>query len=110
MRSAVLLVAWMVFASAAGADDRVVKLAARLKASVLTVSADRRDETKQGVGAGFVVGPGGLVATNAHVVGQGRPIDVRSADGARHEVVEVVAHDRDLDLAQKVAGPVGPVR
>jgi serine protease Do len=99
MRELVLLVAWLAVATAAAADDRVVKLAARLKGSVLTVTADRREETKQGVGAGFVVGPGGLVATNAHVVGQGRPIDVRSADGTRHEVVEVVAHDRDLDLA-----------
>lgn len=89
----------LLWSSPAHGDERVVQLATRLKPSVLTVTADRRDDTTQGVGAGFVVGPGGLVATNAHVVGQGRPIEVRSSDGRKHEVVEVVAYDRETDLA-----------
>ncbi len=36
------------------------------------------------MGTGFVVGDG-LIATNLHVIGEGRPIMVQLPDGTKHE-------------------------
>jgi regulator of sirC expression with transglutaminase-like and TPR domain len=50
------------------------------------------------MGTGFVVAADGLVATNRHVLGEGRPISVE-IDGKKYEVLAVHASDRALDLA-----------
>lgn len=52
-----------------------------------------------GVGSGFVIGDGSLVATNKHVIGEARRLVVETSDGAQHGVSEVLAHDSRLDLA-----------
>jgi regulator of sirC expression with transglutaminase-like and TPR domain len=57
-----------------------------------------RDGKQIGLGTGFVAGDG-LIATNLHVIGEGRPIRVRLADGTNHDAVAVHASDRKLDLA-----------
>src|SRR5262249_46494346 len=41
----------------------------------------------------------GLIATNLHVVGEGRAVTVELADGKRHEAIAIHAFDRNLDLA-----------
>ncbi len=41
----------------------------------------------------------GLIATNYHVIGEGRPISVQFADGTKRDVIEIRASDRQLDLA-----------
>lgn len=86
-------------AALASAAPPSVEVGARVKKSVLTILADRRDETRVGMGSGFVISADGLVVTNLHVIGHGRPIEVKSADGKTHDVTHVVAHDRELDLA-----------
>jgi serine protease Do len=40
-----------------------------------------------------------LIATNLHVIGEGRPISVELSDGSKHEVTTVHATDRAGDLA-----------
>jgi regulator of sirC expression with transglutaminase-like and TPR domain len=67
--------------------------------SVVVITFAGRDGKRQGLGTGFVVGADGLIATNLHVLGEARPISVRTADGKRHEVTSIHASDRARDLA-----------
>jgi len=77
----------------------VEALARKAKQSVVVISHFDRDGKEDGVGAGFVVASNGLIATSLHVIGEGRPIKVQFADGTQHDVIEVHAWDRKLDLA-----------
>lgn len=67
--------------------------------SVVVIRHFGRDGREDGVGAGFIVSPDGLIATSLHVIGEARPITVQLADGKQHEVTEVFASDRNFDLA-----------
>lgn len=68
--------------------------------SIVVVSQLGRDGIEeQGVGAGFVVRENGLIATSLHVIGEGRAIMIKLADGREYHVDEVHAWDRKLDLA-----------
>jgi len=66
--------------------------------SIVVVTVTGRGGQQQGLGSGFVVGKG-LIATNLHVVGEARPIQVQFADGAKYDVKAIHASDRRLDLA-----------
>ena len=82
------------------AQDRTTAgLVAELKPSIVVITCIGRDGKQEGLGTGFVVGEDGLIATNFHVIGEGRPISVQFADGTKRDVVEVRASDRQLDLA-----------
>jgi regulator of sirC expression with transglutaminase-like and TPR domain len=88
------------FAEDKSGDSKTVEqLAESARKSVVVVTTTGRDGKKAGVGTGFVVGADGLIATNLHVIDEGRPIAVEMADGTRHEVTVVHASDRPLDLA-----------
>jgi regulator of sirC expression with transglutaminase-like and TPR domain len=67
--------------------------------SVVVITFAGRDGKRQGLGTGFVVAADGLIATNLHVLGEGRPVSVQLADGRRFDVTSVHASDRGLDLA-----------
>src|SRR5262249_7258206 len=69
-----------------------------VRKSVVLITTPGRDGRRQGLGTGLVVGDG-LVATNLHVVGEGRAVTVETADGKRYEATAVHAFDRQLDLA-----------
>lgn len=77
----------------------VEKLAESGRKSVVVITFSGRDGKRQGLGSGFVVTADGLIATNLHVIGEARPIQVELADGKRHDVVSIHASDRNLDLA-----------
>lgn len=77
----------------------VEELAESVRKSVVVITAPGRDGKRQGLGSGFVVRADGLIATNLHVIGEGRPIQVRTADGRTHEVTSIHASDRATDLA-----------
>ena len=113
-----LLVVFFVFAPTFGfADDpksdrTTADLVAELKPSIVVITFTGRDGKQEGLGTGFVVSEDGLIATNYHVIGEGRPISVLFADGTKREVIEVRASDRQLDLAivkidQKGLKPLG---
>jgi S1-C subfamily serine protease/regulator of sirC expression with transglutaminase-like and TPR domain len=67
--------------------------------SIVVIRHLGRDGREDGVGAGFIISPDGLIATSLHVIGEARPITVQLADGKQHEVTEVYASDRAFDLA-----------
>lgn len=88
----------------------VEKLARLVRPSIAVVTFAGRDGQQQGLGTGFVVDAAGLVATNLHVVGEGRPLSVQLADGSRHDVTEITAFDRASDLAVlRIAKPEKPL-
>lgn len=80
-------------------DLSVEDIAARVKNSIVVVSVAGRDGKRQGLGTGFVVSKDGLIATNMHVIDEGRPVTVQFADGKKYDVKAVHASDRHLDLA-----------
>lgn len=83
----------------AGMDKTVQELAAVVKKSVVVVTFRGRDGERQGLGAGFIVDPQGLIATNLHVIGEARPIHVELHDGRKFDVTAILATERSQDLA-----------
>ena len=75
------------------------RLAKQIRDSIVVLTQFGRDDNEEGVGTGFVVSADGLIATSLHVIGEGRLVQVRLANGDELEVVEVHAWDRTLDLA-----------
>jgi serine protease Do len=84
---------------AAAADKTAAELAAELKPAVVVITMQGRDGGQQGIGTGFVVDAGGLIATNLHVIGEARPLRVQTAAGKDLPVTAIHAYDRALDLA-----------
>jgi regulator of sirC expression with transglutaminase-like and TPR domain len=85
----------------------VAELAEQARGSIAVMFYTGRDGKQIGLGTGFVVGADGLIATNFHVIGEGRPIRVRLADGTTHDATAVHASDRKLDLALVRIGAKG---
>lgn len=79
--------------------ESVAEVAAKAQPSIVMVTPENREGQDGGLGAGFVVRKDGLIATALHVIGEARPVWVRTHDGQRHEVIEIHASDRSLDLA-----------
>jgi len=77
----------------------VEALAEKAKASIVVILHTGRQGKQAGLGTGFVIDGDGLIATNFHVIGEGRPITVQFPDLTKHDVTEVYAADRHLDLA-----------
>ncbi|HLW67620.1 MAG TPA: transglutaminase family protein [Gemmataceae bacterium] len=77
----------------------VEQLAERGRKSVVVITSGGRDGKQRGIGTGFVISKDGLIATNLHVIGEGRPISVELSDGSKHDVTTVHATDRAGDLA-----------
>ncbi len=71
----------------------------RARPSLAVISVRGRDGRPRGLGSGFVISADGLIATNMHVIGENRPIEVQLASGKRYDVTAVHAFDRHLDLA-----------
>jgi serine protease Do len=76
----------------------VADIAAQVRPSLVKVIQSTR-EGMDGLGAGFVIDADGLIATNKHVIGEARRIEVEFSDGERFPVVEITANDVPLDLA-----------
>ena len=81
------------------ADKSVEELAKDLRASIVVITTKGRESNKDTLGTGFVVDANGLIATNLHVIGEGRRIAVETADGKKFDVISVQATDRARDLA-----------
>lgn len=86
-------------AAVAVPDKTVELLAESARKSVVVISVSGRDGKQQGIGAGFIISADGLIATNSHVIGEGRPISVQLHDGKEFPVTSVHATQRAADLA-----------
>ena len=89
-------------AGSAQPSDRqlsVEQVVERVRPSLVTIRVNDRDGNQFGMGTGFVVSSEGLIATNLHVIGEGRRFSVEMADGRKLEVKAVESSDRAQDLA-----------
>ena len=77
----------------------VRELSKVVKASTVVINVAGRDGKPNAVGTGFVISADGQIATNLHVIGEGREISVRFADDQTRKVQEILASDAGLDLA-----------
>ena len=77
------------------------------KQSVVFIVAD----TSQGqaTGSGFVIDAGGLIATNAHVVGDAANVVVRIGPNGQQQAAEVLARSDSTDLALLRVNPDQPL-
>ncbi|MCF6313320.1 MAG: tetratricopeptide repeat protein [Verrucomicrobiales bacterium] len=82
-----------------GTDGSIEKLTERSLPSLVTITHSGRDGKVRGTGTGFIISADGLIATNLHVIGDGRPIQVELHDGSSYDVVAVHAWDRRADIA-----------
>jgi serine protease Do len=79
-------------------ERTVAEIAKATRPSLVKITQDGR-EGAFGIGSGFVISSEGLIATNRHVIGEGRSISVETSDGQVLDVIEVLASDSKLDLA-----------
>lgn len=97
-------------ASSAEADAPTVSattgVVARALAATFAVHAEDQGAGKP-IGAAFRDAATGLIATNAHVVGDARRVELAASDG-RRIVARVVARDESKDLAALSVETVGP--
>ncbi|WP_372718240.1 transglutaminase family protein [Novipirellula sp.] len=75
------------------------QLIADVRPSLVTIRVQGRDGDQLGIGTGFVIDDGGLIATNMHVIGEGRPFTVETSSGRKLPVVSIEASDAANDLA-----------
>lgn len=82
----------------APAARTAAELAAAIRPSLVKISQLGREGT-DGIGSGFIVSEDGLIATNLHVIGEARRLQIEMHDGKTHDVTVVQASDSHLDLA-----------
>lgn len=85
----------------------IEQIVERVRPSLVTISTTGREGGEHGLGTGFVVSADGLIATNLHVIGEGREFTVELSDGTDLEVESVHASDRHRDLAIVKVKPMG---
>lgn len=81
------------------ATATIAEIVKTLRPSLATIRGTGRDGDEHGIGTGFVVAADGLIATNLHVIGQGRAFSIEMADGRKLTPTAVHASDRTVDLA-----------
>ena len=86
-------------ASKPAAVEGVQGLVAKVQPSVVVITVGDRDGRALGVGSGVIIREDGLIATNLHVLGEGRPLTVRLFDKREFPVVQIYAHEKSQDLA-----------
>lgn len=73
-------------------------LAESIAPSLVKITQIGREGT-DGIGSGFIVSADGLIATNLHVIGEARRLQIEMNDGSLHAVTEVHGTDAQHDLA-----------
>jgi regulator of sirC expression with transglutaminase-like and TPR domain len=109
LRRALLVTGFAFLAAIAVADDAatpkmppiegVQTLVAKVQPSVVVITVGDREGRTLGVGSGVIIRDDGLIATNLHVLGEGRPLTVRLFDKREFPVTQVFAHEKSQDLA-----------
>ena len=76
----------------------VRELTVNSRKSLVTITHSGRGATREGTGTGFAISTN-LIATCLHVIGEARPIGIKTWDGKSLTVTAVHASDRKRDLA-----------
>lgn len=96
-RQFAILILAMVYGVAVSAEEPL--RVAEVKKSIVRIKAHSITGEELGFGAGFVVAPNGVVATNVHVLEGGRRFSVETSDGTFLTVTGIWCFDRDHDIA-----------
>ncbi|QDS91538.1 Putative serine protease HhoA precursor [Roseimaritima multifibrata] len=80
-------------------DESFQPLIEKVRPSVVTIKVRGRDGDQIQMGTGFVIDAAGLIATNFHVISEGRSFTVETRAGRKLPVTAVEASDRTGDLA-----------
>lgn len=75
------------------------EIAQASRGAIAFIRCADREGDERGNGSGFVIRGDGVIATNFHVIGDGRPFTIQFADGKSHTPTHILAVDRDRDLA-----------
>jgi len=67
--------------------------------SVVVISGLGRTGDSRSAGSGFVVRASGVIATSLHVIGEGRPFEIRTREGTPLKPTAILGFDRSKDLA-----------
>jgi len=78
-------------------DKNPAELFKEMSPAVVTVFVKKRGA--EGGGTGFVLDQDGTIATNHHVIGDASAVRVKFQNGSTYEDVELLADERDRDLA-----------
>lgn len=87
--------------------ESVTELYEIIRPSVVVITVAGRSGDDKGVGTGFVISDDGLIATNRHVIGEGRDISIQLSNGKIVPVEAVHATSNKHDLAILRAGAKG---
>ena len=74
-------------------------LVQRVRQSLVTIRATDRSGDETGIGTGFVIDADGLIATNLHVINEGRPFSITLWPDRLLQVIAVEASEPGSDLA-----------
>jgi regulator of sirC expression with transglutaminase-like and TPR domain len=103
IRFALLPVLWLLFSLSLVAQQNgetdFKAIIDEVRPSTVTIQVRGRDGGQIGLGTGFVIDSSGLLATNFHVITEGRPLTVELASGRQLPVLAIEASDRRRDLA-----------
>ena len=99
--ASITVIAFCLLRSVAHADDTkaIQELISQVNESVVTIRVEGRDGNELGIGTGFVIDSEGLIATNFHVINEGRQFTVTTHGGEKLSILGVEASDRNADLA-----------
>lgn len=95
---AALLFSQTVLADGVERRNAIVTAVANSKQSIVTIKSVRANGTKEVAGTGVIVDERGLIITNKHVVGTGRGLLIRLADGTELSG-DVLMSEARFDLA-----------
>lgn len=82
----------------APAAQTAADLADTIRPSLVKITQLGREGT-DGIGSGFIVSADGFIATNLHVIGEARRLQVEMHDGKVHDVTAIHGTDAQHDLA-----------
>lgn len=80
-------------------NESFQSLIEKVRPSVVTIKVRGRDGDQIQMGTGFVIDAEGLIATNFHVISEGRSFTVETRSGRKLPVTAIEASDRIGDLA-----------
>jgi serine protease Do len=70
----------------------------KVRPSIVTIRVNGRDGDHLQMGTGFIIESTGLIVSNFHVIGEGRPFTLETATGRKLDAVSVESSDRASDL------------
>ncbi|MEO0416490.1 MAG: S1C family serine protease, partial [Verrucomicrobiota bacterium] len=87
--------------------QKITELTQQVKPSIVLVHQIGRNGKPRGTGSGFVIDKSGLIATNFHVIGEDRAVEVELDNGKRYKAKAIHLWNKRFDLAVLKIDPQG---